>query len=134
LIRAGLIASLCAGGILAAAAGATIGQGSATSDKPLRACVNSKTGAVSLVAAGRRCGHGRRAVTWNIRGKTGAPGPAGAQGEAGTRGSTGAPGDRGARGTFNFDDFDGMACDAGSGASTVDVTYDSNGFARFECG
>jgi hypothetical protein len=127
------VVALCAGGILAASAGATLGQGSA-SDNPLRACVDGKTGALSMVAAGRRCGRGDRAVSWSIRGKTGPTGSAGAQGERGAPGAPGADGSQGARGSFNLDDFDGMSCNAGSGPDTVTVTYDSDGFARFQCG
>jgi hypothetical protein len=95
--------------------------------------VDGKTGALSLVSAGRRCGRGDRAVSWNIRGKTGPPGSAGAQGERGAPGATGIAGLQGARGSFNFDDFDGMSCNAGSGPNTVTVTYDSDGFATFQC-
>ncbi|MEA2365398.1 MAG: hypothetical protein QOI32_910 [Thermoleophilaceae bacterium] len=125
--RAGLIASLCAAAVVAAGAGATLGQGAASS-KPLRICVLSKTGQVSLVQKGKRCGHGSRAVTWNVRGRTGAQG---APGQPGARGATGT---QGGRGNFDFDDFKDMPCDAGSGPDTVNVTYDSNGFATFRCG
>jgi hypothetical protein len=127
LKRAGLIASLCAAAVVAAGAGATLGQGAA-SNKPLRICVLSKTGQVSLVQKGKRCGKGSRAVTWNVRGRTGAQG---APGQPGARGATGT---QGGRGNFDFDDFKDMPCDAGSGPDTVNVTYDSNGFATFRCG
>jgi hypothetical protein len=115
--------------VLAVGAAVTLGQGS-TASKPLRACVAKKSGAVRLVTAGRRCHGGERVVTWNIRGRAGT---AGAQGLRGAQGATGQPGARGAAGTFDFDSFDGMECDAGSGADTVDVTYDSDGFATFTC-
>jgi hypothetical protein len=118
--------------VLAAGATVTLGQGS-TAGKPLRACVAKKSGAIYLVKSGARCRAGRRLVTWNIRGRTGPPGVAGTAGERGAQGAAGAPGNRGTRGTFNFDDFDGMPCDAGPGPSSVDVTYDSNGFASFQC-
>jgi Collagen triple helix repeat (20 copies) len=121
-----------AAAVLAAGATVTLGQGS-TASKPLRACVDKKTGKMYAVKGDAGCGPKRRAVTWNIRGKTGPPGEAGPAGAQGAQGAAGAPGDRGARGTFNFDDFDGMACDSGSGPDTVTVTYDSNGFASFEC-
>ncbi len=130
--RAGLVSALCAGAVLVAGVGVTLGQGS-TGERPLRACVDSKTGALRLVAGGRRCGRGERAVRWNIRGKTGPPGAAGAPGDRGASGATGADGSQGARGSFAFDDFDGMSCDAGSGPDTVTVTYDSDGFATFQC-
>jgi hypothetical protein len=124
--------ALCAAGVLAASAAATLGQGSA-SDRPLRACVDGRTGALSVVSAGRRCGRGDRALRWNIRGKTGPPGPVGAQGEPGAPGATGVAGLAGARGSFSFDDFDGMSCNPGSGPTTVTVTYDSDGFTTFQC-
>jgi collagen type I/II/III/V/XI/XXIV/XXVII alpha len=123
---------LCVAGVLAASAGATLGQGSA-SDGPLRACVDGTTGALSVVSAGRRCARGDRAVSWNIRGRTGPRGSVGAQGESGAPGATGSAGLQGARGSFGFDDFDGMSCNAGSGPDTVTVTYDSDGFATFQC-
>jgi hypothetical protein len=69
-------------------------------------------------------------VTWNIRGRAGTTG---ANGTRGVQGANGPAGARGAAGTFDFDSFDGMECDAGSGADTVDVTYDSDGFATFTC-
>jgi hypothetical protein len=118
--------------VLAAAATVALGQGS-TATKPLRACVAKKSGAIRLVAAARRCRHTEHVVTWNIRGKAGEPGPAGADGAPGANGSTGQPGADGTPGTFDFDSFDGMECDAGSGADTIDVTYDSDGFATFTC-
>jgi hypothetical protein len=124
--------ALCAAGVLAASAGATLGQGSA-SDRPLRACVDGRTGALNMVQAGQRCGRGDRAVRWNIRGKTGPRGSVGAEGARGAPGATGVAGSQGARGSFNFDDFDGMSCNAGSGPNTVTVTYDFDGFATFQC-
>jgi hypothetical protein len=130
LKSAGLIASLCAAAVLAASAGATLGHGAATS-RPLRICVVAKTGNVSLVQKGKRCGRGSRAVTWNIRGRTGARGAPGAPGQAGARGPTGA---QGTRGNFDFDDFEGMSCDDGSGPDNVIVEYDANGYATFRCG
>jgi hypothetical protein len=132
VIRGGLVVTLCAGGVLAASAGATLGQGSA-SDRALRACVDGRTGTLSVVSAGRRCGRGDRAVRWNVRGKAGPRGSVGAEGERGAPGATGVAGLQGARGSFDFDDFDGMSCDAGSGPNTVTLTYDSDGFATFRC-
>ena len=130
--RRGLVFVVAFAAALAAGASVTFGQGS-TAGKPLRACVDKKTGAIYMVKPGVRCGTKRRVATWNIRGKTGPAGEAGPAGERGAQGAAGAPGARGARGTFDFDDFDGMPCDAGSGPSSVDVTYDSNGFASFQC-
>jgi len=86
-----------------------------------------------MVQASRRCGRGDRAVSWNIRGETGARGSVGPDGASGATGATGVAGSQGARGSFNFDDFDGMACDAASGPDTVSVTFDSDGFATFQC-
>jgi hypothetical protein len=125
----GVTVTLCACAALAVGAAVSLGQGS-TSDDALRACVLKKSGAVRLVAAGGRCRRGERVVTWNIRGRAGT---AGAEGTRGAQGGAGPTGARGAAGTFDFDSFDGMECDAGSGADTVDVTYDSDGFATFTC-
>ena len=130
--RRGLVFIVAFAAALAAGVSVTFGQGS-PADKPLRACIDKKTGALYVVKGDAGCGTKRREATWNIRGKTGPAGVAGLPGERGAQGPAGAPGGRGARGTFNFDDFDGMPCDAGSGASTVDMTYDSNGFASFQC-
>ncbi len=131
-VRAALVVALCAGAVLVAGVGVTLGQGS-TGDRPVRACVDSRTGALRLVAAGRSCGRRSRALSWNVRGETGRPGPDGAPGPPGAAGATGNAGSDGAQGSFNFDDFDGMSCDAGSGPDTVTVSYDSNGFATFQC-
>jgi hypothetical protein len=123
------VLALGAMAVLAAGATVTLGQDS-TAAKPLRACVAKQSGAVRLVAADGRCRSGERVVTWNIRGRAGT---AGANGTRGVQGANGPAGARGAAGTFDFDSFDGMECDAGSGADTVDVTYDSDGFATFTC-
>ncbi|HMJ97567.1 MAG TPA: hypothetical protein VK486_17090, partial [Thermoleophilaceae bacterium] len=71
--------------------------------------MNTRTGALSMVQAGRRCGRGHRAVSWNIRGKAGPRGSVGADGARGAPGATGTAGSQGARGNFDLDDFEGMS-------------------------
>ena len=106
----------------------TLGQGNA-SDASINACVHRKTGALRITPPGRRCTRRERRLAWN---RLGPAGPTGAPGAAGQPGGSGDGGQRGDKGVFRFDDFDGMACDDGQ-AGTIDLTYDGNGYARFEC-
>jgi hypothetical protein len=70
-------------------------------------CYQKRTGALRVVAQGKRCARGERSLTWNQQGPPGAqgaqgsPGPAGPQGEPGVPGAPGiqgAKGDTGAQG------------------------------------
>lgn len=117
-----------------AGGGVTLGQsGGGAATGPLRGCVDKRTGELFLVRAGRSCRSGRRVVTWNVRGRAGPAGAAGLPGAGGAQGARGPDGAPGAPGSFSFNQFDGMPCDAGSGPDSVALTYDPNGFARFEC-
>jgi len=62
------------------------------------ACVNSKSGKVTIVAAGSTCKAGETLVTWNIVGPAGPPGPAGPSGPAGPAGPPGLAGAAGPAG------------------------------------
>ena len=87
---------LCAGGVLAAAASATLGQGS-VSDRPLRALGPPES-----------------------RGLAGAQGATGAQGVQGQRGANGAPGQPG---IDDFNDLEGMQCTRNSEQGTIDLVF-----------
>jgi hypothetical protein len=126
------VVALAAGGALVAGGGVTLGQGGGGTTA-FRACVDKRGGELFIPRAGRSCRRSQRVVTWNVRGPAGPAGVAGPPGERGADGTTGPTGPKGADGTFEFDSFDGMPCDDGSGPGTVDMTYDSNGFARFQC-
>jgi hypothetical protein len=87
-----LLIAVCAGGASADAA-------------TIRACAKKKTGAMRLVAKGKRCKASERKLTWNAKGPAGAPGQpgaAGAQGPAGTKGDVGAQGPQGQPGDGGF--------------------------------
>ena len=87
-----LVAALCGG---AFAATSLVG-----SDGSVSACVNKKTGAVRVVAKGKKCRkRTETALAWSQRGPTGPTGPAGAQGGEGLKGDRGDPGEPGEPGT-----------------------------------
>jgi hypothetical protein len=74
---------LALGGGAIAATSLTSGDGTIT------ACVAKKSGAVRVVAAGKKCPKGTRKLTWNQAGKPGPQGQPGAPGEPGAAGSPG---------------------------------------------
>jgi hypothetical protein len=55
----------------------------------LRACANTRTGALHLIKPGKHCGRREQILVWNERGQ---PGPAGLKGASGSPGSPGSPG------------------------------------------
>jgi hypothetical protein len=77
--------------VLAMSGGAIAATGGFASGGTLRACVNDE-GRLKLLEAGKRCGKGKKTVSWNqngpagSKGATGAPGTAGANGINGTNG------------------------------------------------
>lgn len=46
----------------------------------ITACYKTKTGALRIVAATKKCAKGERRLTWNAGGQAGVPGPQGAPG------------------------------------------------------
>ena len=114
-----LLAFATVGGVaFAAAAGSTPARSGV-----LHGCVVKRgpdKGSLRIVKPAQRCRRGERRLTWNVGGAGGGAGPAGPTGTSGTQG------------TFSFDDFDGMPCDNG-GPGSVDVTYDSRGYASLTC-
>lgn len=64
-------------------------------DGVIHACYKSKGGALTVVAAGKRCPRGTRALSWNQRGPIGANGSKGATGAPGVQGVQGTKGDAG---------------------------------------
>jgi ethanolamine utilization microcompartment shell protein EutS len=58
-----------------------------SSDGTITACVAKKSGAVKVVAAGKKCPKGTRTLTWNQTGRPGAQGPPGTPGAAGPPGT-----------------------------------------------
>jgi hypothetical protein len=61
----------------------------------IHACYKKRGGALSVVAGGKKCPRGTRALSWNQQGPPGANGPKGANGQAGVRGVEGKKGDAG---------------------------------------
>jgi len=64
-------------------------------DRVIHACYKKQGGALSVVAGGKKCPRGTRALSWNQQGRTGANGPKGANGQAGVQGVEGKKGDAG---------------------------------------
>ena len=61
-------------------------------DGVIHACYKKKGGALRVVAAGKKCPRGTRALSWNQRGLAGANGPKGATGVQGVGGAKGEAG------------------------------------------
>ena len=68
-------------------------------DGVIHACYKKKGGALRVVAAGKKCPRGTRALSWNQRGLAGANGPKGANGPRGATGVQGVGGAKGEAGT-----------------------------------
>ena len=64
-------------------------------DGVIHACYKKRGGALSVVAGGKKCPRGTRALSWNQQGRPGANGPKGANGQAGVQGVEGKKGDAG---------------------------------------
>jgi hypothetical protein len=79
-------------GAIAASALLALAAAPAASAARIYTCVDTKSGAMRLVAAKAKCKHGEHKLSWN------AAGPAGAQGAPGSPGAAGAPGAQGANG------------------------------------
>jgi hypothetical protein len=99
LTYANITASLALFAALGGAAFAATSLGGPSGQ--VSACV-ARNGSVRVVAAGKRCRRGEKAISWSRRGSrgpAGPQGPAGAQGAAGTPGRDGTDGKDGAPGT-----------------------------------
>jgi hypothetical protein len=89
--------ALVGGGISAAHAASSGSSGAAQTGKKITVCVH-KDGKVRVLArAKKRCAHGTK-LTWNVKGRTGAPGLPGATGGTGPQGLQGAKGNTGEQG------------------------------------
>jgi hypothetical protein len=67
-------------------------------DGVIHACYKKRGGALSVVAGGKKCPRGTRALSWNQLGPTGAKGPKGANGTKGANGQAGVQGGEGKKG------------------------------------
>jgi hypothetical protein len=125
---AGRLLLLCAIVAVGATVGGTLSFGqSSGSGGPVKGCVDRGSGELRVVKPAKPCRRGERRLSWSLGGATG---PAGPRGGPGTNGGIGPPGQRG---SFIFDDFDGMPCTDNSQPGTIDISYDSNGFASLTC-
>ena len=104
--------------------GASVSLGQGSSSSTVNGCVKKKGVALRVLKSGQRCRRTERALSWNRRG---ARGPSGAAGAKGAAGDTGPPS------SFRFDRFDGMPCNRPGGDGRTDLSYDSQGFASFQC-
>jgi hypothetical protein len=92
-VAATLALFLALGGGAWAASGSLIGAGGT-----LHGCAPKHGGPLTLVAAGKRCGRGQRAITFNRTGPAGLRGLDGPTGATGTTGATGPQGIQGIQG------------------------------------
>ena len=87
------VAALGGGGLVAAAASRNDGSPSV-----IKACANRSNGKLRLAGPAGSCKSHERAISWNVQGPAGPPGPAGAPGPAGPAGATGPAGPGGPTG------------------------------------
>jgi hypothetical protein len=111
-LRAAFVAAAAVVG-LAIGAYAALGAGSAAGT--IRACANTKTGALRLLRTGQSCRLTESAVSWAQRGPMGFPGAAGPPGAQGPPGPAGQQGGQGPSGSN------------GSGGALAGVRVDSDG-------
>jgi Collagen triple helix repeat (20 copies) len=91
----GLVAAMVmSAGVSLAATG---GLHPASTSSTVNGCVNNKTHAL-YKRVGTKCPRGYTALSWNVKGPTGARGPAGSRGPQGTQGAQGAQGPQGTPG------------------------------------
>jgi hypothetical protein len=67
-------------------------------DGVIHACYKKRGGGLSVVAGGKKCPRGTRALSWNQLGPTGPKGPKGANGTKGANGQAGVQGGEGKKG------------------------------------
>jgi hypothetical protein len=68
-------------------------------DGTIHACYKKEKGTLRAVSSARKCRENEHALSWNQRGRTGAPGAQGPKGDAGSNGDPGGIGSPGASGT-----------------------------------
>ncbi len=141
---------------------ATQGGKTAGSATTISACANLVNGQLRLVSGPADCNPSERFVTWNVTGPAGPTGPAGVAGQRGATGLAGAAGTNGARGATgppgtngvdgapgargptgppgpagtgltSFEDIDGLPCNTGDGAGTIEVGYGPGGVVTLIC-
>jgi len=96
-------------------------------DATVQACVNRTNGLVRVVGSSGDCRRRERALSWNVRGPQGPPGPAGPQGEPGPAGPHG-------EGISNLDALAGMPCTTASGATgAVELETAAGGVVTLRC-
>lgn len=104
------------GGAFAATTGLTTKGGA------IHGCVSVRTHVLTVLKAGRRCGRGQMALTFNAKGPRGATGPAGPAGQTGAAGAPGPKGDTGTAGKTGTPGTPGTPGTAGtSGKDAVSV-------------
>src|SRR5436190_15149183 len=82
-----------------------------SASEAIHACVDQRSGALRIVAAGDSCGKHETALDWNIQGPPGAGGP---QGPIGPQGPVGPAGSRGLDGPVGPAGPQGVVGPAGS--------------------
>ncbi len=98
-----VLAMALVGLISVAFAGAAVAAPIAKNGK-VNACYRVKgkaKGAMRVVPANKKCGHGERKLAWSVAGPPGSAGPAGPVGSNGTTGSNGVTGTTGSPGSTN---------------------------------
>lgn len=114
-------------GALAAglALGGALVVGAADGPELIHACVDDKTGEVRIAASPDECRTDKKesALTWNVQGRRGEPGPQGAPGPQGVPGQDGQDGEDGAPGADGQDGADGEPCTVtDDGEGTISLT------------
>jgi len=94
---------------VAVAVGVCVSLIGTASAQVIHACVNSKSGAITIVS-GTTCGKGETPLSWNV---TGPPGPAGT--------------------IADFDQLDGLGCTREGFPGVIELSYDADGAAILKC-
>ena len=90
-------------------------------------CVGSGQGQLRVVASAAECRSNERALTWNVRGPTGARGPEGPPGPRGADGPPGLPA------SLTIESLEGAACTVSQVAGAIHVTTALNGDISLRC-
>ena len=107
----------------------------------IHACRMLKSGKLRVVSDPGNCKRKERKLAWNVRGRKGDTGPAGAVGAPGPAGERGAEGERGPAGPkgdpgpglSSFEALSGLACTFEGDQGTIRIEYDADGQAEITC-
>jgi len=124
------LAWIVAGAAIALTVAAGLAAAQGEQDGTVRACVKRSNGLVRVVGPAGNCRKRERALSWNVRGPQGPPGPAGPQGDVGPAGPRGEPGP----GLERIEELAGLACTTATGdEGSISVATAASGTVTLRC-